>query len=445
MPDTASPLRDQARSIWDAAVAAADPFALVREAFAKPELRPAAESATRILVVGGGKAGAPMAAGVEAALADRIDRVCGVVNVPDGAVQSLRAVRLHGGRPEGVNHPTAAGVAGVREMLDLIRTAGPDALGLCLLSGGGSALLPAPPEDVTLEDKQRVTVLLHACGATIDEMNCVRKHLSRFKGGRLAQAFTERGCPVYSLIISDVIGDRLDVIASGPTAADPTNFSDALAVLDRHGLTGRTPPAVLNHLRRGMAGEIRETLKTLPDSVHNLVLGNNAKALTASARRAGELGYPVLNLGSFIDGETRHVAAAFAGIVRSIRADGRPVRPPVCILLGGETTVSLSEEHGKGGRNQEFVLAAALKLGRSGLREAAVLSGGTDGEDGPTDAAGAVADGETLARAASLSFDPAAFLERHDAYSFFQAVGGLLITGLTHTNVMDVRVAIVGA
>jgi glycerate 2-kinase len=275
-------------------------------------------------------------------------------------------------------------------------------------------------------------------------MNCVRKHLSRFKGGRLAQAFAERGCPLYSLVVSDVIGDPLDVIASGPTAADPTTFADALAVLDHYGLTGQTPSAVLEHLRRGTAGAFPETLKALPESVHNLILGNNAGALTAAARRAGELGYPVVNLGSFIDGETRHVAAVFAGTVRSIRADGQPVRPPVCILSGGETTVTLTGDHGRGGRNQEFVLAAALKLGTAGLRDVVVLSGGTDGEDGPTDAAGAVADADTLLRAAARRLDAAAFLARHDAYPFFDAVGGLLKTGLTHTNVMDVRVLLVG-
>ena len=438
-------LREHARAVWDAAVAAADPVELVRAALAGPELRQAVDRAGRILVVGGGKAGAAMAAGVETALADWIDRVSGSLNVPAGAVRPLRAVRLQGGRPDGVNHPTATGVAGVQDMLDRVKKVGPGDLGLCLLSGGGSALLPAPVEGVTLEDKQRITTLLHACGATIDDMNCVRKHLSRFKGGRLAQAFAERGCPLYSLIISDVVGDPLDVIASGPTAADPTTFADALTVLDRHGLTALAPPTVLDHLRRGAAGAFPETLKSLPGSVHNLILGNNAGALAAAARRAGELGYPALNLGSFIEGETRHVAAAFAGIVRSIRADGQPVRPPVCILSGGETTVTLTGDHGRGGRNQEFVLAAAWRLGAAGLSDAAILSGGTDGEDGPTDAAGAVADADTLAQAAALRLDPAAFLERHDAYSFFAAVGGLLQTGLTQTNVMDVRVLILGA
>ena len=364
------------------------------------------DHAGRILVVGGGKAGAAMAAGVEAALHDRLDRVSGVVNVPEGAVRPLRSVRLHAGRPAGVNHPTAAGVAGVEDMLDLVSAAGPDDLGLCLLSGGGSALLPAPVEGVSLEDKQRVTALLHACGATIDEMNCVRKHLSRFKGGRLAQAFAERGCPVYSLIISDVIGDPLDVIASGPTAADPTTFADAIAVLDRHGLTDRTPPAVLDHLRtRRGRRRPRDAEDASRESVHNLVLGNNARR--PAPPPAGPRNSAIRCSTSAPSSTARRATSppCFAGIVRSIRADGRPLRPPVCVLSGGETTVTLTEHHGKGGRNQEFVLAAALKLGAAGLRNMVVLSGGTDGEDGPTDAAGAVADGDTFARAAALHLD----------------------------------------
>jgi hydroxypyruvate reductase/glycerate 2-kinase len=333
----------------------------------------------------------------------------------------------------------------VRAILDLVRQARPGDVGLCLLSGGGSALLPAPVAGVTLEDKQRVTGLLHACGATIVEMNCVRKHLSDVKGGRLAQAFLrQKGCPLFSLIISDVIGDPLDVIASGPTAADPTTFADALAVLDRHGLTARVPPAVLDHLRRGRDGLIPETLKALPDAVHNLVLGNNARALAAARRHAEGLGYRVLDLGSFIEGETREVAGVLAGVVRSVRADGQPLPPPACLLSGGETTVTLGDDHGRGGRNQEFVLAALARLGRNGLRNVAVLSGGTDGEDGPTDAAGAVADEGTWDRAERLGLSPAAFLGRHDAYTFFAKTGDLLQTGLTQTNVMDVRVILVG-
>jgi glycerate 2-kinase len=445
MLNAASFLREQARAIWQAAVAAVDPFVLVRDFLMSPppKLAEALAGSGRILVVGGGKAGAAMAAGVEAALVNQLDRLSGVVNVPAETVRPLRAIRLHAARPAGSNQPTTEGVAGVQAMLDLVAGAGPHDVGLCLLSGGGSALLPAPVAGITLQDKQQVTTLLHTCGATINEMNCVRKHLSAIKGGRLAQAFGVR--PLFSLIISDVIGDPLDVIASGPTAPDPTTFADALAILDRYGLRRNVPPAVLAHLERGRAGVLAETPKTLPPSVHNLVLGNNSRALDAAGRQAEKLGYAVLNLGSFIEGETRLAAVVLAGIARSIRADGRPLRPPVCLLSGGETTVTLSPLSGRGGRNQEFVLSAAVYLGEAGLRNMVVLSGGTDGEDGPTDAAGAFADGTTLKRAAEAGLDPAVYLERHDAYSFFEATGDLLKTGLTQTNVMDVRVMLISA
>ncbi len=437
--------RDDALAIWQAAVAAADPFERVR-AYLADEHSPArrvVESAGRIIVCGGGKAGAVMAAGVEAALAGLSDRIVGVVNVPEGAERPLQRIHLRAARPAGSNHPTRQGVRATEEQLDLAATATPADLGLCLLSGGGSALLPAPVEGITLEDKQALTRLLHACGATIDEMNCVRKHLSRIKGGRLAQAFAQRGCPVVSLIVSDVIGDPLDVIASGPTAPDPTTFADALAVLERHDLVPRTPPAVLEHLRRGASGAVPETPDTLPAGVENVILANNAASLAAAARLAEQHGYRVVNLGSFIDGETRHAAAVLAGVVRSIRADGVPAARPACLLSGGETTVTLGDEHGKGGRNQEFVLAMLLKLGPDQSADVVILSGGTDGEDGPTDAAGAIADGETLRTAQRLGLSPQQHLERHDAYPFFEAVGGLVKTGLTQTNVMDVRVVLV--
>jgi glycerate 2-kinase len=444
MLNTASLMREHARAIWQAAIAAVDPFTLVRDLLTNPPptLADALTGSGRILVVGGGKAGAAMAAGIEAALADQLDRLSGVVNVPGESVRPLRAIRLHAARPAGSNQPTAEGVAGVLAMLDLVAQAGAHDIGLCLLSGGGSALLPAPVAGITLEDKQHITALLHACGATINEMNCVRKHLSAIKGGRLAQAFGDR--PLFSLIISDVIGDPLDVIASGPTAPDPTTFADALAILDRYELRSKVPHSILAHLERGRAGAIAETPKKLPSSVHNLILGNNSRALDAAQRQAQELGYAVLNLGSYIEGETRHAAVVLAGIARSIRADGRPLRPPLCLLSGGETTVTLGPSPGRGGRNQEFVLSAAAYLGAAGLRNMAVLSGGTDGEDGPTDAAGALADETTLARAAAAGLDPAAYLERHDAYSFFEATGDLLKTGLTQTNVMDVRVTLIG-
>jgi hydroxypyruvate reductase/glycerate 2-kinase len=438
-------LRQDALAIWQAAVAAADPFERVRAYLAGPDspARQVVESEGRVLVCGCGKAGAVMAAGVEAALAGLLDRVVGVVNVPGGTERPLARIHLRAARPAGSNHPTLEGVRATEEQLALAATATPADLGLCLLSGGGSALLPAPALGITLEDKQAVTKLLHACGATIDEMNCVRKHLSRIKGGRLAQAFANRGCPVVSLIVSDVIGDPLDVIASGPTAPDPTTFAEALAVLDRFGLIPRTPAAVLEHLHKGTRGEWPETPKTLPAGVSNRVLANNAGSLAAAARVAQERGYGVLNLGSFIDGETRHVAVALAGVVRSMRGDGVPVGRPACLLSGGETTVTLGPDHGKGGRNQELVLAMLCKLGMKEMADVVILSGGSDGEDGPTDAAGAIADGGTLRRAEALGLSGQSHLDRHDAYPFFEATGDLVKTGLTQTNVMDVRVALV--
>ncbi len=326
MSSPTAELREHALSIWRSAVAAVDPFELVRTALAQEPLRSALLAGRRILVVGGGKAGASMAAAVESVLADRLGRIEGVINVPAESVRPLKSIRLHSARPAGTNQPTAEGVAGSRAILELLASAGPDDLALCLISGGGSALLPAPVPGISLADKQQVTLLLHACGATIEEMNCVRKHLSSLKGGRLAQTFLERGRALFSLIVSDVIGDPLDVIASGPTAADPTTFADALAVLERYRLLDRTPPAVRDYLERGRAGEHPETLKALPAGVCNLILGNNTLALAAAAQRAEQLGFRVLNLGSYIEGETGQVALALAGLVRSVRQDRIPFR-----------------------------------------------------------------------------------------------------------------------
>lgn len=430
--------REHALAIWEAAVDAVRPEPLVRAAL---ETEPAVHTAPRVLVVGAGKAGPGMAAGLEAALVARLDRVEGLVNVPEGTSAPLRRVRLHAARPPGVNEPTAAGVAGAEAMLRLLQRAGPDDVAVCLLSGGGSALLPAPVSGVELADKLVVTKLLHRCGATIDEMNCVRKHLSRVKGGRLAEAF--RGKRLVSLVVSDVVGDPLDVIASGPTAPDPTTFTDALAVLARYGLLGTTPAAVLRYLETGRGGVWPETPKAVPANVENRVIGSNRVALGAARQKAEALGYAVLDLGSFVEGETRPVATALAGVVRSVRSDGIPVRPPACVLLGGETTVTLGDTPGKGGRNQEFVLAVLAKLGAREMTGVTVLSAGTDGEDGPTDAAGAVADATTVTAITEHRLSLEDHLRRHDAYNLFDRVGSLIRSGLTGTNVMDVRVILV--
>jgi glycerate 2-kinase len=428
-------MRDQARQIWTAAVDAVRPTTLLRAAL------PAIGAAPRIIVMGAGKAGSEMSSALEELLADRIDKVVGWVNVPAGTEKPTRRIHLHAARPAASNHPTEEGVRGSREILRLAREAGPDDLGIGLWSGGGSALLPAPVAGITLPDKQAVTKLLHACGATINEMNAVRKHLSDIKGGRLAEAFA--GKTLLSLCLSDVVGDPLDVIASGPTAPDPTTFADVWAILTKFDLLTKIPPAVRRHFERGRAGEVRETPKSIGPNVTNRIIGNNQVALATAEKRANELGYRVLNLGSFLEGETREIATMHAGIIRSIRRDALPLAAPVCLLSGGETTVTLPERHGKGGRNQEFILAFLDKLGPGGMRGVVALSGGTDGEDGPTDAAGAVADETTLARAAQRSLDVRDSLTRHDAYPFFQATGDLLVSGPTGTNVMDVRVILV--
>jgi hydroxypyruvate reductase/glycerate 2-kinase len=440
--------REHALAIWQAAVDAVRPEPLV-EAAVRAET--AILAAPRVIVVGAGKAGPGMAAGLEAALADRLDRVEGILNVPEGMSSPVKRIRLHAARPQGVNEPTAAGVAGAEEMLRLLASAGPDDAAVCLLSGGGSALLPAPAEGVSLADKLAVTRLLHRSGATIDEMNCVRKHLSRVKGGRMAEAF--RGKLLLSLIISDVVGDALDVIASGPTAPDPTDFGDAYRVLDRYKLLDQVPPSVSGRLIEGCHGHWPDTPKTIPANVVNRVIGSNRVALDAAKRKAELLGYGVLDLGAFVEGETREVATALAGVVRSIRKAGAPLSPPACVLVGGETTVTLGDRPGKGGRNQEFALAVAAKLGRAGLEGVTILSAGTDGEDGPTDAAGAICDAETLSILEEHKLSAADYIRRHDTYHVLERVAGqaqnqsppsgLLKTGPTGTNVMDVRVILV--
>lgn len=436
-------LRDHALQIWQSAVDAARPETLIQQELGSitSTLLPMLSDAPRILVVGAGKAGSAMAHEVERLLRDSLDRVTGWVNVPENPPHQTQKISLHGARPVGSNQPTAEGVIGAEKILDLLSNAQSDDIALCLISGGGSALLPAPVEGITLEDKQFVTQIMHGCGATINEMNAVRKHLSRVKGGRLAQAF--QGKALISLIISDVIGDPLDVIASGPTAADSSTFQDAWNVLEKYDLINQAPESVTRYLQSGIAGEVPETLKELPDNVDNHILGNNQRSLRRAEAKARQLGYHVLNLGSFIEGETKEIAIALAGIARSALSDQIPIKLPTCILSGGETTVTLGKDHGLGGRNQEFVLSAGHLLSRSVTRcPWVVLSGGTDGEDGPTDAAGAIADAETFRKAEEKKLSVQEYLARHDAYHFFEQTGDLIQSGLTHTNVMDVRVTL---
>jgi hydroxypyruvate reductase len=378
-----------------------------------------------------------MARAVERLLGARVRG--GLINVKDGHLARLRRIELNEcGHPV----PDARGVGGAQRIAEIARGAGARDLVVCLISGGASALMPMPAPPVTLEEKQATTKLLLACGANIHEINAVRKHISLIKGGQLARL----ACPaeVLSLLLSDVIGDDLDVIGSGPTAPDASTFAGARAILEKYGLWERIPAAARERIEGGGRGEIAETPKPgdpVFERTTNLVVGSNRLAVDAAARKARELGLRPLVLSTLIEGETRDVARMHAAIAREILASGRPAKPPVCLISGGETTVTLRGS-GLGGRNQEFALAAAIDL--AGSDGVVVLSGGTDGTDGPTDAAGAIADGATLGRAEGLGLDARRSLAENDSYHFFEALGDLVKTGPTGTNVMDVRLVLVG-
>ncbi len=435
--------RADASDIFAAAVAAADPHRCVLEALQVDcgRLLVAGRSYdldrfTEILVIGAGKATPAMAAAVEERLGNRI--TAGAINTKYGhAVPLERIETTEAGHPL----PDEAGVAGTLKMLELAGRCGDSTLLLCLFSGGGSALMPAPVPEITLAEKQLTTRELLACGATIAEINAVRKHLSRLKGGRLARL--SHPAPTLSLMISDVIGDRLDTIASGPTYPDPTSFADCDAIFARYGIQSRIPEAVLTCIEEGRLEKTADTPGAGEDCFRNalnLVVGNNSLAIGAAERKARELGYEPLVLSSRIAGETREVAGVHVAIAEEVAASGQPVAPPACIISGGETTVAVRGT-GKGGRNQEFALAAALLLeGGEGIT---VLSGGTDGTDGPTDAAGAVCDGDTVPRAREHGLDPVSFLDNNDSYHFFRPLNDLLMTGPTGTNVMDLRLILV--
>ncbi len=342
----------------------------------------------------------------------------------------------------GAGHPlpTAGSVAAGQAALDLLRQAAAGDLVICLLSGGGSALLTAPAAGLSLADLQATTQLLLVGGATIHEINAVRKHLDQVKGGGLALAAGQ--ARLCSLILSDVPGDRLDVIASGPTAPDPSTFADACAVLAR--MPGQAAPAVRQHLQAGLAGARPETLKSEQAQarpLQNLVVGSNRLAVEAAAQAAAARGFAPLILTTQLAGEAREVGRVLAAIAGEVIRQGRPQHPPACLIAGGEPTVTVTG-NGKGGRSQELALAAALSLAGA-ERPVGMLSFGTDGIDGPTDAAGAWTDHTTVARGQALGLDALARLNDNDAYPFFAALGDLVITGPTGTNVNDVVLVLV--
>jgi len=403
----------------------------------------------RMLVVGAGKATASMAKAVEDICRARIDH--GLISVKYGHTEPLSIIEtIEAGHPV----PDENSMRCAAKILEIADNADEQTLMLNLISGGGSALLAAPAAYhvegnrivLTLKELQETTRVLLGSGATIEEMNCIRKHLSAIKGGRLA----ERSSPALqvNLLLSDVVGDRLDTIASGPTTFDSTTYTEALAILRKYGIEQKIPERVLHMLKAGEEGLIPETPKqeaALFERVHNLIIGSNHLALRAAVDEAERLGYNTIPLSSRITGEAREVAKVFAGIAKDVKERGIPIEKPACVVWGGETTVTLHGS-GRGGRNQEFALSFLLELREYGAAHEsgiALLAASTDGNDGPTDAAGAFASCGVLSKSADLSLDPAAYLKNNDSYTFFDETGHLLRTGPTNTNVCDLQIALV--
>lgn len=466
MTSSSHQLREDALAIWQAGVAAVRSDALVRatvrvegDQLVIGHQRLRLGSVRTLAVVGCGKAGAGMAAGLEAALGPDLlaqKQVRGWVNVPDDCVHRLTRIHLHGARPAGVNEPTAAGVQGAERILELVQALGPDDLCLCLISGGGSALLPAPVAGITLADKLAVTRHLSGAGANIQQLNTVRKQLSRIKGGGLARAC--RAGRLITLIISDVLADPLDVIASGPTVPDSSTPAAALDVLAKFGSRqAGISSAVFEYLERAAtaaagrpSGQNRQADGAPGQEadcwsrVTNLVIGNNATAVRAAGQEAARRGYATdCQAMEQLEGAAEDLGRQLAQTAVRLRREGGRR----CLISGGEPTVRLVEasRRGLGGRNQQLVLAAVAELLQDSSASAqgiALLSGGTDGEDGPTDAAGAILDEATVAAMRTQGLTPGEFLARNDAYRFFQPLDALIRTGPTNTNVCDLRVIV---
>lgn len=389
-----------------------------------------------IYVIGGGKASGSMAEALEQVLGNSITN--GLVNVPRSSKNKTDIIKLHE-----ASHPIPdeAGVEGTRRMLKIAEQAKEDDLVICLISGGGSSLMPLPRGKISIADKKKITNALLKCGATINEINTVRKHISDFKGGWLAKKAYP--ATILNLILSDVVGDPLDFIASGPTVPDSTTFGDAVKVLEKYKLWDRTPASIRKVLSDGEKGLIPETPKAGDEAfkkAHNVVVGNNRLASLAACEHSKLRGLNSLLLTAILEGEARQVGTVLATIAREVVSSGNPVKKPACIVAGGETTVTVTGK-GRGGRNQEIALAAAMKLGD--MDGVVIASLTTDGVDGPTDAAGAIVDGKTLARASRKGLVPERFLADNDSYNFLSKLGDLVLTGPTGTNVNDVSVIIV--
>jgi len=390
-----------------------------------------------IYVIGGGKACAPMAKTIEEILGDRLED--GIVVVKYGHSLPLKKIStIEASHPI----PDANGLEGASEILRLLSGTGEKDLVICLISGGGSALLVQPHKEISLQDIQTTSNELLACGATIDEINAVRKHLSIIKGGHLAHA--SYPSTLITLILSDVIGDPLDIIASGPTVPDESTFDDACKVIEKYSLEDRIPGSVCKLLKKGQSGEARENPKQgdkVFTNTQNVIIGSNKIALEAAKEKAADLGYNTIILSSMVQGESKDAAISFSAIAKEVHRTGTPVSKPACIIAGGETIVTI-KGNGKGGRNQEFALSAAMEI--EGYDGIVILSAGTDGTDGPTDATGAIVDSNTCKDAREkFCLKPEDYLSRNDSYNFFNKTGEHIITGPTLTNVMDIMISLI--
>jgi hydroxypyruvate reductase len=395
----------------------------------------------RVFLIGAGKAGLPMARAVEGVLGDELEAGRVVVKYGHGGTLQKTAV-LEGNHPD----PDQGGYESTQRVLAFLqKNLHKNDLLLVVISGGGSALLPAPVSAITFEEKQAASALLLQSEATIQEINTIRKHLSRVKGGQLLN-YTQ-GAEVISLLLSDVVGDDLASIASGPTNPDPTTFSQCVEIIRRYGLEKKMPGSVLKHLQSGVAGSPGSEETPKPgdprfERVHNVIVGCNMQALEAAAEKARQLGFSPLILSSSITGNTADVALSHVAIARQALETGDPIQPPCCIISGGETTVRLTGT-GKGGRNQEFALWCAREIADWDHSQVLFASVGSDGTDGLTDAAGALASPETARRAQEKNLSIQDYLDRNDSYHFFAELGDLIMTGPTLTNVMDLRFVLI--
>ncbi len=436
-------LKKAADQIFKAALNAVDPYQLVREQVIRQgdtlvisekdqiEL----SEFDRVFLCGAGKGAAPITRAMEELLSDRLDG--GDIIVKYDHLAELQKIHLHeAAHPV----PDENGLRSTEILLTNLDNLTERDCVFVLLTGGGSALLESLPNEIKLDDLQKLSSVLLQCSATIHEINCIRKHISLIKGGQLAKKIYPARC--VTLALSDVIGDDLSVIASGPTSPDPTTFDDALEILEKYDVTDKIPAVILNHLKRGSESKLPDTPKREDQvfkNVTNIVIGNNRLALNNAKETAESLGFKTIILTSMLEGEAREIATDVASIISEVQLTGTPIKKPACILLGGEPTVKI-QGTGKGGRNQELALAVAL----SNINEPYVcVSVGSDGTDGPTDAAGAIVDHTTLSRAESAGLNAQEYLKNNDSYNFFAPLGDLIITGPTGTNVMDVIFALV--